>query len=100
MLSTITPSFNRFYAIFDDVCQCLSELAAVANHAELALRRLERESDCGMRDLVEEQRLTRDLVDVLVAEHGLWHAREVGEFVDHAAEIADLAHDRAGQPLE
>ena len=53
-----------------------------------------------MRDLVQEQRLARDLVDVLVAEHRLGHAREVGEFVDHPPQIADLADDRAGQPLE
>ena len=53
-----------------------------------------------MRDLVQEQRLARDLVHILVAEHRLGHAREVGEFVDHPAEVADLADDRAGQPLE
>ena len=63
-------------------------------------RRLEREADRRMRDLVQEQRLARDLVDVLVAEHRLGHPREVGEFVDHPAEVADLADDRAGQPLE
>ena len=53
-----------------------------------------------MRDLVQEQRLARDLVDILLAEHRLGHAREVGEFVDHPAQVADLADDRPGQPLE
>ena len=41
-----------------------------------------------------------DLVDILLAEHRLGHAREVGEFVDHPPQVADLADDRAGQPLE
>ena len=53
-----------------------------------------------MRDFVEEQRGARDVVDIGALEHRLGHAREVGEFVDHAAQVADLADDRVGQPRE
>ena len=53
-----------------------------------------------MRDLVQEQRRAGDVMDILLAEHRLGHAREVGEFVDHPPEVADLADDRPGQPLE
>ena len=92
--------FNRFDRVLDDIGQRLAELAAVADHHELALERLDDEADPGMRDFVQEQRLAGDLVDILLAEHRLGHAREVGEFVDHAAQVADLADDRSGQPLE
>ena len=61
---------------------------------------VEREADLGMRDLVEEQRLAGDLGQRLLGEGGLGHARERGEFVDHPPQIADLADDRPGQPLE
>ena len=58
------------------------------------------EVDAGMRDLVEEQRGAGDVMDILLAEHRLGHAREVGEFVDHSAEVADLPDDRVGQAPE
>ncbi len=54
----------------------------------------------GMRDFVQEQRLARDLDDILVAEDGLGHPREGGEFVDHPPKVADLADDGAGQLVE
>ena len=53
-----------------------------------------------MCDLVEEERLTGDLGQRLRREGRLGHAREIGEFVDHAPQVADLADDRPGQPLE
>jgi hypothetical protein len=53
-----------------------------------------------MGDLVQEHRLARDLVDIFLAEDGFGHAREIGKFIDHAAQVADLADDRPGQLLE
>ncbi len=50
-----------------------------------------------MRDLVQEQGLLGDIDDVLGPEDRFGHACEGREFVDHAAQIADLADDRAGQ---
>ena len=100
VLTTITSTFNCFNAILDDVRQRLGKLSTVAHHAELALRRVEHEADRRVRDFVQEQGLAGDLMDVLVAEHRLGHPREVGEFVDHSAQVSDLADDGRGEPLE
>jgi hypothetical protein len=54
----------------------------------------------GVRDLVQEQRLARDLVDVLVLNTGFGHAREVGEFVHHAPRSPTWRTMVPGQPLE
>src|SRR5690349_10176085 len=54
VLTTIPSTFNGFYAVLDDICQGLGELSAITDHAEIALRRLEREGNRGMSDLVEE----------------------------------------------
>ena len=83
MFTTFLSSFNGFDAVLHNICKCLSKLPPIAHHAEFALRRVEDEGESRVRDLMQEQRLAGDLVDVLVAEHGLGHAREVGEFVDH-----------------
>jgi hypothetical protein len=42
---------------------------------------------------VQEQRLPRDFMDVLVAE--CWRARRNSEFVDHSPEVSDLPNDRS-----
>ena len=39
-------------------------------------------------------------MNILVAENGFWHAREIGELIDHAAKIADLTDDRVGEAPE
>jgi hypothetical protein len=39
-------------------------------------------------------------MDIFLAEHRLWHPREIGEFVDHPAQVADLADDSVGQAGE
>ncbi len=100
MLAATLPGFNGFHRIFHDICECLAKLAAIANHREFALGRVDREQDSGMGDFVQEQRLAGDGMDILLAERRLGHAREVGEFIDHPAKVADLADDRPGQPLE
>ena len=76
-----------------DFCVCdgrptlvwMAQLAAVGNHLEFALWRVKLELDAGMRDFVQEQCLTGDVVDILLAKHGLGHAREARKFVNHAA---------------
>src|SRR5688572_21712807 len=99
MLAAISPCFNGFNTVFYNIGESLGELAAIANHWELAFRRLERERDGGMRNLVQEQRLADDVVDILLAKHRLGHACEIREFVDHPPQIADLPDDRPGQSL-
>ena len=83
VFAAILPSFNGFYAVLHDIGERLTELPAITHHAEFAFWRVEDERDPGMGDLMQEQGLARDLVDVLVAEHRLGHARKVREFVDH-----------------
>jgi hypothetical protein len=78
----------------------LAQLPTIADHVELAGRRLENEGYAGVSHFVQEERVPRHLMNVSAAEHRLRHAGEIREFVDHPTEIADLADDRAGQPLE
>ncbi len=47
-----------------------------------------------MRGALQEQRLACDAADILGAYDRLRHAGEGGELVDHAADVADMAHDR------
>ena len=49
---------------------------------------------------MQEERLTGDLMHVLGPEDRLWHSGEVGELIDHPAEIAHLTYDRPGEPFE
>ena len=58
------------------------------------------EGDLRMRDALQEHRLVQQFLRVLAAHHGRRHAREGGEFVHHAADIAHLADDRVGALLE
>ena len=91
---------DRFDGIFDHVAKRLPKLPAIADHVEFAFQRLQTETDPRMRDLMKEERLTRDFVDILVPEHWFRHPSEVREFVDHATQVTDLADDRAGQTFE
>ena len=50
----------------------------------------------GRAMLLQHQRLARDPSRLLGLDHRLRHARESGELIDHAADIADMAHDRVG----
>ena len=45
VLAAIFLSFNGFDAVLDDICKRLSQLATVAHHAEIALRRVEDEAE-------------------------------------------------------
>jgi len=100
VLSPAPPRLDRLDGVLDDVAERLPKLSTVGDHVEGALRRLKSEADAGMRDLVKEQRLASNLVNIFVPEDGLRHAREIGELIDHSAEVADLADDGSGQPLE
>ena len=100
VLAAVAPALNGFDAVLDDIGKRLAKLAAVADHWEITARRVELEGDRGMRDLVQEQRLARDLEDVGLTEHRLWHAREIGEFIDHPAQVANLPDNRPGELLE
>ena len=44
MLAAIASAFDRLDAILDDIGQRLGELAAIADHAEFAVGRVEREA--------------------------------------------------------
>ena len=91
---------DRFHRILDDIGQCPAKLAAVADQPDVGAGRVDAEVDARVRDLMEEQGGAGNVMDILLAEHRLGHAREVGEFVDHSAEVADLPDDRVGQPPE
>ena len=93
------PGLDR-YRILDDIGQCPAKLAAVADQPDVGAGRVDAEVDARVRDLMEEQGGAGNVMDILLAEHRLGHAREVGEFVDHSAEVADLPDDRVGQPPE
>ena len=100
VLAPAAPRFDRFDRILHDVTKRLAELPTIANHFEIALRRVDAEADAGMRHFMKEYRLPGDFVDVLMPENRLGHPREVGEFVDHAAQVADLPDDCTCQPLK
>ena len=55
MLPAITPAFNSFYAVLDDIGERLRKLPAIADHRKIARRRFENELDPRMGDLVQEQ---------------------------------------------
>ena len=92
--------FNGFDGILDDVRQRLPQLAAVAHHLQVARFRRIFEANVGMGDLVQEQGMARNVADRFAPENGLRHAREGREFIDDAAQVAHLAHDRAGEAAE
>ena len=54
VLATISPSFNSFHAVLDDVRKSLRKLASIADHSEFALWRLKRETDRRMSHFVKE----------------------------------------------
>src|SRR5436190_14045226 len=74
MLTTISAGFNGFNTVFHNIGERLGELPSIADHAELPARRVDGEVDRGMSDFVKEQRLTGDVVHILLAEHGFGHA--------------------------
>ena len=53
-----------------------------------------------MGHLVQEQRLPADIHERFFPENRLGHSRERGEFIDHPAQVADLADDRFGKALK
>src|SRR3546814_13347392 len=57
-------------------------------------RQVALEADVLPRHLLQEDRLADQLAEVLVAVNRSRHAGKGGEFIDHAADVADLADDR------
>ena len=72
-----------------------SNCAGIGSSADLDL-----DIDIGMADAHQEHDLAHRVGDVLAVDHRLRHARKAREFVDHAPDIVDLAHDGVGALLE
>ena len=53
-----------------------------------------------MADAHEEYGLAHGVGNVFGGDHRLGHAGKAGEFVDHALDVVDLAHDRVGALVE
>ena len=63
-------------------------------------RQIDLEINIGMTDAHQEDDLTHRVGHVFGGHDRLRHPREAGEFVDHALDVVDLAHDGRGALLE
>ena len=91
---------DRFGGVLQQVRQHLRGLMAVAHHLDRRFRQRAPELDVGVGDLMHEQRLPREVAEVLQAELGRRHPRERGELVDHPPDVPDLADDGVGALAE
>ena len=57
----LTLAFDGFNGVLDEVGQRLADQAAVADQVRRGVGCLQREADAGVRDLVQEQGLARDV---------------------------------------
>ena len=87
-------------AFLIDVGEALRDQAAIELRRHRALGDVGFDIDLGIADAHQEHRLAHGVGDVLADDDGLRHAGEVGELVDHALDVVDLAHDRVGALLE
>src|SRR6202789_2961569 len=84
---------DRLAGILEHVGERLAHQPSVAFEIDRLGRRLDVEFYRVVCRALQEHRLVQQLQRVLPAHHWRRHARERGEFVDHAADVADLADD-------
>ncbi len=85
---------DGFRGIFDDVRQPLRDQPPVELRQHRLLLDIDLDIDIGIADPHQEHRLPNGIGDILTLDDGLRHARELGEFVDHFADVIDLTNDR------
>ena len=91
---------DRLGAVLDDVGEGLRDQPAVEPCRHRILGKVDFDIDVGMADPHQEHRLAHGVGDVFGFDHRFRHARKAREFVDHAPDVVDLAHDRVGALLE
>src|SRR6202521_806266 len=91
---------NRLGGVLDDVGHRLGNQPAVELGRHRAIGGRELDVDLGMADAHQEHHLAHRIDDILRGDHRLRHAGKPREFVDHALDVLDLAHDRIGALLE
>ena len=93
-------AFNGFCGVLDEVSERLCQEARVEAGDELTALQVVLEARFRVADLAQEQRLLGGVRQV-ADDHGRFgHACEGRELVDHAADVADLAHDRVRALVE
>ena len=95
-MASAVPHRDRVSRVLQQIREGLTQHPAVAGHHRSAFGNAGYPVDAGPRGLLQNQRFTGDAADILRFDHRLRHAGEGREFIDHAADIADVADDRVG----
>src|SRR6516162_5060216 len=92
--------FYRLDRILDDIDQGLAYELRVAANRYRTSKEDSLKGNLWMGGALQEHRLTHNLDQVFRLEHWCGHACEGGEFIDHAADIADVPDNRIGAHSE
>ena len=87
---------DRFRCVFQYIGERLADQPAVAIEHDWPRRRVALKCNLGMRNALQEHRLPDQFLHVLAADNRHRHARKGREFIDHAADIANLPDDGVG----
>src|SRR3569623_2020838 len=91
---------DRLGGVLDDIGHRLRNQPAFDIGPLRLLFNLGFDIDVGMTDTHQENGLPHGVGHVLAFDHRFGHPRELGEFVNHAADIIDLPHDGIGALIE
>src|SRR5690242_7738535 len=89
-------TFDRIGGILQQVCQSTVELARIALNGDWYVRQVDGIFNAWMRALLQEDQFLGQGDRAFDIEYRRRHAREGGEFVDHAPDITNLADDSVG----
>src|SRR3546814_1971 len=96
----LLAALDRLDGVLDQVGERLAYLAAVAGHHQGLRWRRVAELHLRLRRALQEYSLLDEPADVLPTHHRCRHPRKGRELVDHAPDVADVAHDGIGADLE
>ena len=91
---------DRLGGVLDDVAESLAHQPAVERPHQRLGPETALEGDIGAADLEQERGFAQRLAQIHHLHVRLRHAGEGREFIDHAADIVDLADDRVGALVE
>ena len=98
--SSATPCLDQFDCILDDVNQRLTNEPRIATNGHGMRWKNRLEGNLGMSSALQKHRLMHDLDQVLRFEDRRRHPSERREFVDHAADVADVPDDGIGTDVK